>query len=76
MRQWPEDADDSYRNFLWKASEFFVYEKTTPRFDLYSEQTRTQNRINFAGWRFKLVEIAEKGRITIWVDSWPGTTGR
>ena len=77
LRQWPSDEEDEvYRNFLWKASEFFIYEDTTPRFDLYSEITRTQNRISFSGWRFKVREVTEKGRITIWVDSWPGTTAK
>lgn len=77
LRQWPTDDDDEvYRNFLWKASEFFIYEDITPRFDLYSEVTRTQNRISFSGWRFKLKGIGEKGRIVIWVDSWPGTTAK
>jgi len=71
LRQWPEDSEDPYQRFLWKASEFFIYEDATPRFDLYSEVTRTQNRIAFSGWRFKLQETSEKGRITIWVDSWP-----
>ena len=71
MRQWPEDEDDVYKNYLWRASEILIFEDTTPRFDLYSEVTRTQNRIAFSGWRFKLKEIAEKGRINIWVDSWP-----
>lgn len=71
LREWPEDEDDAYKNYLWKASEFFIYEDSTPRFDLYSEVTRTQNRTAFSGWRFKVREIAEKGRITIWIDSWP-----
>ena len=52
LRQWPGDEDEIYKNFLWKASEFFVYEDTTPRFDLYSEVTRAQNRISYSGWRF------------------------
>lgn len=76
LRQFPEESDELLRNFMWKASEFFVYQDTTPRFDLYSEQSRTVNRISFSGWRFKLREIVERGRITIWVDSWPGTTAR
>ena len=69
LRQWPED--DIYKNYLWRASEILIFEDTTPRFDLYSEVTRTQNRIVFSGWRFKLREIAEKGKANIWVDSWP-----
>lgn len=73
LRQWFEDDDDAYKNFLWKASELLIFEDTTPRFDLYSETTRSQNRIVFSGWRFKLKEIAEKGRISIWVNSWPPT---
>ena len=71
LRQWPEDEDDAYKDYLWRASEILIFEDTTPRFDLYSEVTRTQNRIAFSGWRFKLKEIAEKGRINIWIDSWP-----
>jgi len=76
LRQWGDELDDTYRNFLWKASEFFVYENTTPRFDVYAEATQSQSRVIFSGWRFKLQEIPEKGRITLWVDSWPGTTSR
>lgn len=78
LRQWlaGDDVDEAYRNFLWKASEFFVFENTTPRFDVYSENTQSQSRVSFSGWRFKLREIQEKGRIVIWVDSWPGTTAK
>ena len=71
LRQWPGDEDDAYKNYLWRASEFFVYEDTTPRFDLYSELTRTQNRIMFSGWKFKLRKITEPGRIILWINSWP-----
>lgn len=71
LPQFPRDDDDFLKCFMWKASEFFVFEKNTPRFDLYSTFAQTTSGILFSGWRFKLREISKPGVIKMWWDSWP-----
>lgn len=71
LRKFPDGTDNFLQKYLWMASEFFVWEDTTPRFDLYSELAQTTAEIIFSGWRFKMAPITEKGKIDLWVDSWP-----
>ena len=67
-----EEGQDWLKCFLWKASEFFVFEDdNTPRFDLYSAKTLTTSRVLFSGWKFKLQKITGKGKIEIWTNAWP-----
>ena len=67
-----EEGQDWLKNFLWKVSEFFVFEDdNTPRFDLYSAKTLATSRVLFSGWKFKLQKISGKGRIDIWINAWP-----
>ena len=67
----PFDDAPFMQQFYWAQSEFFVYEDTTPRFDLYSSTTTTTTYVSFHGWRFKLEKISTKGRIDIWISEWP-----
>ena len=64
-------SEDWLKQFLFKASEFFVFEDTTPRFDLYSVIALAKSRILFSGWKFKLARYTAKGKIDLWVNSWP-----
>ena len=69
-----EEGSEFLKEFFWKASEFFVFEDTTPRFDFYSPVALARTRVLFSGWKFNLAKIQTKGRIEIWVSSWPPTS--
>ena len=72
LPQFPtSDQEQWLKTFLWKASEFFVFEDTTPRFDFYSPVALTTSRVLFSGWKYKLQKIDTKGKIEIWINSWP-----
>lgn len=75
LRQFPNSGGwDPLKDFLFRASEFFIYEDNTPRFNIYPYVNLTASRIWFGGWRFKL-ELITKAELTskqeLWVDSWP-----
>lgn len=73
LRQFPrEPGEDFLKEYMFKASEFFVYEDDTPRFDFYSPVALNACVVLFSGWRFKLKKISAPGKITIWVSGWPG----
>jgi len=72
LRQFPQnDSDEFLKKFMFAASEFFVWEDDTPRFDFYSTLATVACSVLFSGWRFKMRRIAIPGRITIWVSGWP-----
>jgi len=72
LPQFPsEEGQDWLKTYLWKASEFLVWENTTPRFDFYSTIALTTSRVLFSGWRFKMKKIATPGRIKILINEWP-----
>lgn len=72
LPQFPVTADEDWmKNYFFRASEFFYWEDTTPRFDLYSATTVTVARVLYTGWKFKLEPITEKGAFTLIVNSWP-----
>jgi len=66
-----ESGEDFLKQYVWRASEFFVFEDEYPAFDLWSLTTTTTAYVLFSGWRLKLEEITEPGRIPLWVNSWP-----
>jgi len=91
-RQWKTDTTNArvkpigndsgpwspYDEFMWQASEFFVYEDETPRFDIYPlsvSTPRPQGHIDFHGYRFALKKIATRGILPLWVNSWPSGLG-
>ena len=79
LPQFPTGDESIFlKNFLWMASEFFVWEDTTPRFDLYSSVTLTTARILFSGWRFKVAKLqaGQKGKIDLWLNSWPPASSK
>ena len=78
LPQFPtEPSQEWLQTYLWKASEFFVFENETPRFDFLSTFASDTSRVLFSGWKFKLQKLpgGTKGRIEIWVNSWPSSSG-
>ena len=75
LKQFPEESgEDFLKEFLFKASEFFIYEDDTPRFDFYSDIALLTSRVKFSGWRFKVKKLmagTPVPRMTIWVSGWP-----
>lgn len=72
LPQFPtEQGQDWYKEYLFRQSEFFCWQDTTPRFELYSATTVTVARVLFTGWKYKLTPITEKGAFTLLVNSWP-----
>ena len=73
------EGQDWLKEFYWMASEFFVFQdRDDPRFNLFPmvPATAVTSRVLWSGWKFKLEKIAQKGKIEIWVNSWPATTNR
>ena len=76
LRQFPQGSgEDFLKEYMFRASEIFVYENDTPRFDLYSDIALATSRILFSGWRFRLKQITAPGKATIWVSGWPSGKG-
>lgn len=72
LKQFPQaTGEDFLKEFFFKASEFFVFEDDTPRFDFYSDITLATARVIFSGWRFRLKRISMRGKVDIWVSGWP-----
>ena len=73
LRQFPQDAGyDFLAEYLFKASEFFVFEDDTPRFDFYSDIALATSKVLFSGWRYKVREVpGAMSKMTIWVSGWP-----
>jgi hypothetical protein len=74
LPQFPSDLNDDWlKNYLFRASEFYYFKDTTPRFDLYSAATVTVARVLFTGWKFKLESLpgSERGQFVLNVNAWP-----
>lgn len=74
LPQFPQGDDEFLKRWLWKASEFFVWENNDPMFEMFSSIATTTCRLLFAGWRFKMEEIKEPGRFNLWINDWPSRT--
>jgi len=79
MRHWGVDDPIDVQKWMFKSSEFFVFEQNTPRFDLYPlaglEGARSaQGYVEFFGFRYALERLpnGERGMVDIWVQGWPG----
>lgn len=58
----------------WAASEFFVFEDETPRFDLYPLGPTTGAKdgyVDFYGWAFVLKKATREPPISLWVNGRP-----
>ena len=65
---------DGHDTTLWAASEFFVFEDETPRFDLYPLAPAAAARdgyVDFYGWAFVLKRTTDKPPVTLWVNGRP-----
>ncbi len=79
LRYWDENDPETVQKWMFKSSEFFVFQQDTPRFDLYPESglsgaSTPQGYIEFFGFRYALEKLpaGERGLVDIWVQSWPG----
>lgn len=71
------DIDSTIARYLWRASEFFTFEDDIPAFDFYSDGALATSRVSFSGWRMKTEKLRTgRGRINIWINSWPASSGR
>ncbi len=75
LSTWPADESDDLRSFLFRASEFFIWEnENTPRFDLWSTAVQALPYVWFGGWRIRMKKMAAGEHVSamnIWVNSWP-----
>lgn len=73
LKQWPDIGEALLQEHLFKASEFFIWEDDTPRFDFYSQNAQSKSRVAFSGWRFKCRKITTgiSPKMVIWVSGWP-----
>lgn len=74
LPQFPEEPDSWLAEFLFKQSEFFVWEQQDPVFECYSSITTTTSKILISGWRFKVEKITEEAKFHIWLSDWPSKT--
>jgi hypothetical protein len=79
MRYWSGEDPDDVQKWMFKSSEFFVFEQNTPRFDLFpqaglSGASTPQGYVEFFGFRYALERLpaGERGMVDIWVQGWPG----
>jgi len=75
LKRFPtEPGQDFLAEYLFRASEFCVWEDTTPRFVLYSSKGLSQSYVWFGGWKMK-VELIKAEELTsrqvIWVSGFP-----
>lgn len=76
LPQFPSTSGDDWaKEYLFRMSELFYWQDTTPRFDLYSATTVTVARVLFTGFKFKLepLSVSERGQFTLLVNGWIGS---
>lgn len=79
LPQFPFNGSDVEKEFIWRQSEFMVWEdESYPAFDLYSTVAQAKSIIVFSGWRYSLEKLSNngKGQISIWVNDWPSTRSK
>jgi len=76
LPQFPSDAESFLAEYYFKASEFFIFEDNTPRFDLYANRAQDAAFVIFSGWRFKLAPLpqGQEGKIKLWTSEWPSNS--
>ena len=79
LRYWDEQDPIDVQKWMFKSSEFFVFEQNTPRFDLHpitglSGASTPQGYVEFFGFRYALEKLpnGERGMVDIWMQGWPG----
>lgn len=73
LPMYPVGADLPTLEYLWRASEFFVWEDNTPRFGFYSTFALATSRVLFRGWRFRFENSQDRPRYSIWISDWPSS---
>jgi len=74
LPQFPVTAnEDWHKEYLFRMSEFFYFEDTGPRFDLFSAVTVTEARVLYTGWKYKLTPLptTDKPAFSLMVNGWP-----
>jgi hypothetical protein len=66
-----DKESDDIAAWRWAASEFFVYQQETPRFDLYSPAQVAEAYMEFMGYKFFFKKIDSEGVTKLWVNSRP-----
>lgn len=60
------------RDFYFAASQFWVYQNDTPRFDLIQVGNRqVEAYVDFWGWKYHWQRINERGAKNLRVNGWP-----
>lgn len=66
------------RDYYWAASQFWVYEAETPRFDIYRLAAHdTEMHLDFSGWRYQFTELPvnQRGALNIRMNGWQRKAG-
>ncbi len=72
LPQFPMDSENDYlKNWLWKSSEFFIWEDQSPAFEFYSDFAIATSRVLFSGWRFRVQKFDGQPKFDIWLSDWP-----
>ena len=74
LRRIPDSGPQGLADFLFRASEFFTYYNSTPRF-LFWGRRAEEIYVWFGGWKIKVEDIKKEeltSRQEIWVNSFPG----
>lgn len=67
----PTVPPELFRHY-WQASEFWVFEDETPRFDFYRIAGQTvEMHLNFWSWKYHFHKIADPGAIVLRTSGWP-----
>lgn len=73
LPQFPEDIT-FLQNYYFTASEFLVWERDyQPSFDIYAPLAAGTSTVLFSGYKFRCKQIQSKGKVDLWVNSWPSS---
>jgi len=78
IRPWAQDDKVASEEAvaLWIASEFWVYQDTDPRFDVYPILSQVlplpQMHIEFFGFKYAWEAIGQEGQVDLWIDRFAG----
>jgi hypothetical protein len=78
LPQYPFAGTDFDKEYMWRASEFFVWEdQSGVAFDLFSTVAQATTYVMFSGWRFSVEKlIGMRGKFDLWVNDWPSTRAK
>lgn len=70
------DEPEWLSRWLWKSSEFFIWEDNRPSWDVYSQVALSACYVLFSGWRYKFEKLSAgtPTTFTLWVSDWAAKT--